>query len=68
LLVLPALLSVQPHQGEELIFILPVAILVGTWLIAVWPSKARSSKDSLKPHQDDPETAPTEIAEPPGGV
>jgi len=68
LLVPPVLLSVQAHQGEELIFILPAAILVGTWLIAVWPSKARSSKDTLELHQEDPETAPTEIAEPPGGA
>ena len=66
--VLPVLLSVQAHQGEELIFILPAAILVGTWLIAVWPSKAKSSNDSLKPHQNEPETPPTEIAEPPGGA
>jgi hypothetical protein len=56
------------HQGEELVFILPAAILLGTWVIAVWPSKAKPSKDSLAPHREDPETPSTEKAEPPGGT
>ncbi len=68
MLVLRALVSIQAHQGEELIVILPAAILVGTWLIAVWPSKAKPSKDSVEAHPEDPETSPTEIAGPPGGA
>jgi len=46
LFVLPALVPVQAHQGEELIFILPVAMLLGTWLFVSWPSKHRPSEDS----------------------
>jgi len=68
MLVLRALVSIQAHQGEELIFILPAAILLGTWLIAAWPGKARPSEDRLEPHHEDPQTPPTEIAEPPGGA
>lgn len=45
--MLPApLQALQAHQGEELILILPAVILLGTWLIATWPVKARTSKDS----------------------
>ncbi len=62
---LPA--SVQAHQGEELVFILPAAILLGTWLISAWPGKDRPSEDSSEPHEEDPETPPTERAEPADG-
>lgn len=53
---LPALVSVQAHQGEELIFILPAAILLGTWLIVAWPGKDRPSEEGSEPHEEDPET------------
>lgn len=70
--MLPALVSVQAnvqaHQGEELIFILPAAILLGTWLISAWPSKARPSKESSEPHEEHPETPPIEGAEPRDGA
>ncbi len=60
--------GLQAHQGEELaIFILPAAILLGTWLFAAWPSKARPSEDSSKPPGEDPETPPTEGTKPRDG-
>lgn len=67
-MLLSSLQGPQAHQGEELIFILPAVILLGTWLFTVWPSKHKPSKDSLEPHQEHPEPPPTERAEPPGGV
>lgn len=67
--MLPAfLVQAQAHQGEEIaIVILPAAMLLGTWLIASWGGKERPSEESSEPHEEDPETPPTERAEPPDG-
>ncbi len=62
------LASLQAHQGEELIFVLPVAILLGTWLIVAWPGKDRPPEGSPGPHKEDPETPQTEGAEPRDGA
>jgi hypothetical protein len=67
--VLPApLQALQAHQGEELIFILPAVILLGTWLFVAWPTKRKPSDHSSEPHQEDPKTPRADIAEPPGGA
>lgn len=67
--MLPASLeSLQAHQGEELIFVLPAAILLGTWLFVAWPTKRKPSTDGVEPHPEQPETPPPEKAEPPGGA